>query len=101
MATIEEVREFIRRASLDELKLLNGILTSRWKHIQAEMSMDFCPGDRVSFIKGKRDPRRLVGTVIQADGKWVYLVVEGHPVGARSWNWKVAPTLLRREERPR
>ena len=95
-ATINDVREFIRTADSATLKVLGDVISSRWKHLQAELSFNFMSGDRVYFIKGKRDPRKLTGTVKSSDGKWVYLAVDGHPVGPKGWNWKVAPSLLKK-----
>lgn len=95
-ATLSEVREFIRSASADGIKQVYDICSSRMKHLQAELSMNYTRGDRVYFIKGKRTPMRIAGTVVAADGRWVYLAVDGRAVGAGGWNWKVAPSLLKR-----
>jgi hypothetical protein len=94
--TLEQVREYIRHASANDIKQVYDICSSRMKHIQAELSMDFSRGDRVYFIKGKRSPMRIVGTVVAADGKWVYLNVDGRMTNHAGWNWKVAPSLLKR-----
>ena len=95
-ATIEEVREFIRHANAEELRLVSAIITSRYSHLQAELSQTFNPGDKVYFIKGKRNPQRIVGEVVHSDVKWVYLAVAGRMLTAGGWNWKVAPSLLKR-----
>ena len=95
-ATLSEVREYIRHASADDIKQVYDICASRMKHLQAELSMDFTRGERVYYIKGKRSPMRMVGTVVSADGRWVYVNVDGYPVGSGGWNVKVAPSLLKK-----
>lgn len=93
--TLQDVREFIRKAGKADLDMVGDIITSRWKHLQAELAMNFQRGDKVYFISGKRDPRRIEGEVIETDGKWVYLATQSYPIGRNGWNYKVAPTLLK------
>lgn len=95
--TLEDVREFIRHADAEELRLLNGIINSRYKHLNAELSLDFKRGDEVYFWKGKRSPTRISGVVVHTDTKWVYLAVPGRAVNMGGWNWKVSATLLKRK----
>jgi hypothetical protein len=97
-ATLDEVREFIRFASKVELETISSVIQSRWKHLQAELSFNFTRGDKVYFIKGKRDPRRITGEVVHSDGKWVYIKADHLPAGLSGWNWKVAPSLLRKQQ---
>ena len=97
-ATLEEVREFIRSANDAEIRLLYGILSSRYKHLQSEIAFEFNPGDRVYFIKGKRSPQRIVGTVVYSDVRKgeVFIHEDGRPAGVGGWNWRASATLVKR-----
>jgi hypothetical protein len=93
--SLEDVRSFIRFATKDQLDTIGDITRSRWKHLQAELSFDFKAGDYVSWVRGKRDPRRERGTVIASDGKWVYIQMYAPPTGnPQKWDVKCAPSLL-------
>jgi hypothetical protein len=92
---LEDVRGFIRHANANDLKLIGDILNTRWKHLQAELSFNFKPGDPVWFIQGKCSPIRVSGRVVAVDAKWVYIKVPTRRVGAGGWNIKVSPSLLK------
>jgi len=93
--SLEDVRSFIRFATKDQLETINDIIRSRWKHLQAELSFDFKAGDYVSWVRGKRDPRRESGTVIAVDGKWVYIQrYAPTSYSTQKWDIKCAPSLL-------
>lgn len=100
--TLDDVREFIRHANAEELRLISGILANRHKHLQAEVASDFERGERVWFIHGKRSPRRITGEVVHSDTrKGIIFVKEDNRVaGPGGWNWRVSPTLLKREVKP-
>lgn len=97
-ATLEEVREFIRHATDAEIRLLYGILGNRYKHLQSEVASEFVSGERVYFIKGKRSPRRITGTVIASDTRKgrVFILEDGRLAGVGGWNWSVSATLVKR-----
>jgi hypothetical protein len=98
--TFEQVREFIRHASKNDLEMMNDVLQSRWKHLQAETALTFKRDDKVSY-QGRRKEgyRRIHGVVVAVDGKWVYVKTSSYIEGLHraGWDIKVAPTLLRKE----
>lgn len=95
--TLEQVREFIRHADADTIRLMYDILSSKYKHLQAEVASSFTPGEPVYFIKGKRSPRRIMGEVVYTDKGIVYIKEDGRLAGHGGWNWKVTSTLVKRQ----
>jgi hypothetical protein len=97
---LEQVREFIRHASKEDLQATSDIIQSRWKHLNAELSFTFKRGDKVSLEGKRRDGyRRIHAEVVATDGKWVYLKTQNYVEGLHrgTWDLKASPTLLRKE----
>jgi hypothetical protein len=95
MPTFTEVQDFIHQANADQLKTMNELIHDRFKDLQRVASRDFEPGDKVFFIKGRRDPQVIYGVVAYlARGKaYIKSSTCSNNLG---YDWRVAPTLLQK-----
>ena len=69
MATIQDVRDFLRTADASTMKLVLEIWNSRWRHLNAEVGMALERGDEVTGSYGKRPVHHFRGVVVGFDTK--------------------------------
>lgn len=94
--TMQDVREFIRHAGVQEIRMVYDICASRMKHIQAELAQQFTHGEWVTWVSGKRRPTRWHGKVVGMDGKWLYLQTTQYvpsPLRTKNYDYKIAPSF--------
>lgn len=95
MPTFTEVQDFIWQASAEQLKTMSDLMQDRYKIIQRVAATDFGPGDQVFFIKGKRNPEVIYGTVAYVRGGRAF-VKSSKCTNNMGYDWKVSPSLLQK-----
>lgn len=96
--TFTDVQTFIWNATEEQCRTMSELIRDRWNRIaherQRTAASRFAPGDTVFFLKGKRSPRVIAGTLVRVTDKVAYLATPDFVPGRHDHNWRVSPSLL-------
>ena len=96
--TFKEVQDFIWDADEKTIRTMYDLMHDRAKQLrdsfQHRAAKQFKAGDTVFFIKGKRSPRVIAGTLVRVSDTVAYLATPDFTPGRYDYNWRVSPSLL-------